>query len=112
MTEGLWTIKFISSLNIWGGGVLVLIEGGRILGGDTGYYYIGTYKHQKDVIEGKADIIRFDPQSVSVFGKMPKFNIEFKGELKNNESEFSATATSRDFPGLSLRIEGNKKEDL
>ena len=112
MVEGLWAIKFVSSLNIWGGGVLVLTKDKRILGGDAGYYYIGTYSKENDEFRGNAKVIQFDPQSVSVFGNSSKFCIMLKGNLKNNDSEFVAVATSPDFPGHSLKVEGIKKADL
>jgi hypothetical protein len=110
MVEGLWTIKFISSLNLWGGGVIVLTKEKRILGGDAGYYYIGSYTVTDNRIEGNADIIRFDPQYISVFGDVSNFRLTFNGILKNNE--FLMTAQSPNFPGYSLKIEGNKKMDL
>ncbi|MGD2095175.1 MAG: hypothetical protein PVH77_09245 [Phycisphaerales bacterium] len=112
MVEGLWVIRFISSLNMWGSGVLVLTKDKRILGGDEGYYYIGTYLTEKNEIRGNANVIQFNTQSVSVFGNSPKFCLMFKGNLKNNDNEFSAVATSPDFPDYSLKIEGVKKADL
>lgn len=110
MIEGLWTVKFISSLNLWGGGVIVLTEGNRILGGDAGYYYIGTYSVTGNQVKGDIDIIQFDPQIMSVFGEISDFHLKFDGTFEDNK--FSATAQSPEFPGYSLKIEGNKKEDL
>ena len=57
MVEGLWTIKFITNVNTWGSGVLVLTKEHRILGGDAGYYYIGTYNMEATKITGKIEII-------------------------------------------------------
>lgn len=42
MFNGLWTVDFISTINRYGKGVLVLSDG-RLLGGDHGFYYSGTY---------------------------------------------------------------------
>jgi hypothetical protein len=110
MVEGLWTIKFISSLNLWGGGVIVMTKERRILGGDTGYYYIGTYTVTGSQIKGDVDIIQFDPQSISVFGETSDFHLTFDGAFEDNK--FSAAAQSPKFPGHSIKIEGNKKADL
>lgn len=110
MFEGLWTIKFISSLNMWGGGVIVLTREGRIIGGDSGYYYIGTCTITGSQINGNIDIIQFDPQSISIFGELSNFQLTFNGTFEDNK--FSATAQSPQFPGYSLKIEGNKKADL
>ena len=110
MIEGLWTIKFITNVNTWGSGVLVLTKGGRILGGDMGYYYIGTYNMVGTKITGKIDIIQFEPQCMSVFGDVSNFQLDFVGSLV--DENFHATANSTSFPGNTLNIEGNKKEDL
>lgn len=45
--NGLWTVEFGSSTGSFGGGVVVLNEG-KILGGDSLYYYEGEY-----VLEGR-----------------------------------------------------------
>jgi hypothetical protein len=110
MIEGLWTVKFISSLNLWGGGVIVLTKEGRILGGDAGYYYIGTCAVTGNQIKGNVDIIQFDPQIISVFGEISNYRLTFDGTFEDNK--FSAIAQSPEFPGHNLRIEGNKKADL
>ena len=52
MIDGLWTVEFISTLNRSGKGVLVL-NNGKIFGGDEGYYYSGTYQTNGNKIEGK-----------------------------------------------------------
>src|SRR5882672_7406653 len=39
--EALWSVRFSSHKGIHGGGVVV-IENGKILGGETGYTYIGS----------------------------------------------------------------------
>jgi len=41
MFNGLWTVEFSSTINRYGRGVLI-INDGRLLGGDDSYYYSGT----------------------------------------------------------------------
>jgi len=40
--EGLWTVEFGSNTGRFGAGVVVFHEG-RVMGGDNGYFYRGTY---------------------------------------------------------------------
>jgi hypothetical protein len=41
--DGLWTIEFGSTAGRFGAGVVVLRDG-IIMGGDNGYFYLGTYE--------------------------------------------------------------------
>ena len=109
MVEGLWAIDFVTNINTWGGGVLVLTPEGRILGGDMGYYYIGKYDIHDDKISGTIDIIQFNPQCVSVFGDVSNFELQFEGSLDSKRNSFDATAESSQFPGGKLVISGRKK---
>jgi hypothetical protein len=74
--EGLWIVRFLepqsSEYNLNGG--VVVIETERVLGGDSGYFYVG------DVGKGDGNswpisvvITRHDPNITSVFGDMNQF---------------------------------------
>lgn len=88
MIEGLWIVKFLGpddpamSLN---GGVLV-IETGRLLGGDSGYVYTGE---AGPLANGRcaADVTvtRHDPNMESVFGNVDQFVL--RGELIVQEAD-------------------------
>ncbi len=109
MFEGLWTVEFISTENRFGRGVLV-INSGRLLGGDNGYYYSGSYQITNNTIEGTVNVTRFDPNIISVFGDINRFSITFSGEI--SEYEFTAGASLINNPEYQIRIVGNKKEDI
>jgi hypothetical protein len=40
--DGLWTVEFGSTNGRFGAGAVVFHEG-RVMGGDNGYFYLGTY---------------------------------------------------------------------
>ena len=110
MFDGLWIIEFRSSLGLFGRGVIVLNKG-RILGGDLGYYYSGRYIITGEKISGEADVIRFDQNSVSVFGgDIGNYSLSFKGKI--DENTFEMDATSESFPDLVMKIKAIKKENL
>jgi len=83
MVNGLWIVEFISTLNRFGFGVIVL-NNGRLLGGDAGYYYSGEYDINDNMIQGKINVIRFDENSISVFGDIDQFSLKFSGQISNN----------------------------
>src|SRR3990167_1716904 len=109
MFNGLWTIEFISTMNRFGAGVLVL-NNGRLLGGDNGYYYLGNYDVNDDNIRGTVAIIRFNKNVVSVFGDIDQFSLTFAGQIKPDSVE--AVASFDNTPDLQIRIICKKKVNL
>jgi T3SS negative regulator,GrlR len=107
--DGLWTVEFTSTINRSGKGVLVFINE-RILGGDEGYYYSGMYKVTNSKVQGHINVVRFDPNTMSVFGDIDQFSVSFSGDI--NASDFKAAATIVNEPKSQISIIGKKKEDL
>lgn len=109
MFNGLWTIEFISTMNRFGAGVLVL-NNGRLLGGDNGYYYLGNYEVKDNNIQGKVAITRFNKNTISVFGDVDQFSLSFAGQIKQDSVE--AVASFDNTSDLKIRIICKKKVDL
>lgn len=109
MVEGLWTIEFNSPIGLFGTGVMVLTEK-RLLGGDAGYYYSGEYTVTDHHIDGKADVVRFNSNSLSVFGDMDSFTLDFHGEI--SENSIVGIASLSDRPESKAQIRCRKKMGL
>jgi len=107
--NGLWTVEFSSTLNLFGTGVVVL-NNTRLLGGDVGYYYSGTYYISGKTIEAKIDVTRFDKNAISVFGNLDQFSLTFTANLSNGE--FNGIASLVGSPDLKLQVRGKKKVDI
>ena len=101
MVEGLWTVVFRAG-QISAGGVVVL-QSGKIIGGDSQYYYIGTYSESGGRITATIRVQAFITNAVSVFG-MPVgfFDLNLAGTINGNQG--SASATTSTFPGLRLNM--------
>lgn len=111
MIDGLWIVEFISSLHRSGKGVIVLNKG-RLLGGDGGYYYSGDYEFAKNRITGTAEVIRYDRNSVSVFGDADQFTLNLEGEIEVEDYSFNAVASIKDCPDYRIQIKGLKRINL
>ena len=109
VVNGLWTVEFLSTFNRAGKGVLVFTNG-RLLGGDAGYYYSGTYTVTGNRIEGKVNVKRYDINSISIFGNMESFAISFAGEINNYS--LSTVGEILDKPQYKIRLIGNKRENI
>lgn len=110
MMNGLWTVHFDSTLNRFGQGVLVLNDG-KLLGGDEGYYYSGTYKVTDSKIYGDINVTRYDSEYKSVIGDLDDFHFNFSGKV-NDDYHFEAVAPVNEKENLYIKIKGNKKVDM
>jgi hypothetical protein len=80
MIDGLWTVEFRGPLGI-GGGVVVLMKG-QVLGGDSGYYYVGSFDEKDDKFNAKVQVKNFMPQSQSVFGGAGDVDLNMTGKVQ------------------------------
>lgn len=83
MIEGLWVAKFLvpSSEEMELNGGVVVIESGRVLGGDSGYFYIGDLEGRGSGIWGLNLVVnRHDPSIYSIFGDVD--TIRLRGEVR------------------------------
>jgi len=109
MVDGLWTVEFIVPQgNRYGRGIVTLKDG-RLLGGDFGYYYTGSYSIIGTRINARARVIKYDPNSVAVFGNIGAYELEFSGEIDDYQLEGVGNIVG--VPNTHIRIVGRKKED-
>ncbi|MGH8057627.1 MAG: hypothetical protein ACREOH_10405 [Candidatus Entotheonellia bacterium] len=81
--EGLWTAEFGTASGMLNGGVVVL-ESGRILGGDSGYYYTGKYSISGDTLSGDLRATHYYGPGVTAFGDSASmFTIELTGKINS-----------------------------
>src|SRR5260370_22162303 len=64
--EGLWTAEFGSSIGIFGGGAVVFRDG-RIMGGDSTYYYTGEDSLRGNTLNITLTVSPFIEGAESVF---------------------------------------------
>ena len=109
MFNGLWTVEFTSTINRYGRGVLVLNEN-RLLGGDDGYYYSGTLNITGNSINATIEVIRYDENSISVFGDISHFQLNINGAI--DEYQFRAIGTIADMPQVEIKVIGTKRNGV
>ncbi len=103
--DGFWTAKFTSE-QISGSGVVVFVNG-KVFGGETGFYYLGTYDADDRVLKARIVVRNFDPNMPSGFGIPGDYKIEVSAMLQGEVMAGTAVVTG--FPQYSLGIRLTKK---
>jgi hypothetical protein len=107
--EGLWTAEFGSSVGIFGGGVVVFREG-KIMGGDNGYFYLGTYKLNGNTLQATINVEPFIEGIESAFKTLgQKFTLELVGTLVD-EKRIIAQGHPKEMPQFSLGVKLTKRD--
>lgn len=106
MRDGIYHVRFSSSVGRTGEG-LVVMKQGSANGGDTGYLYTGQFNVNGDALSGRLHIKRWNPGQVSVFGPLEKFDLSLSGKMDTGGKNFSVSGTVSGQPGLTISISGS-----
>ena len=86
--EGLWTARFghYDAPNTWENGGVVVIESGRIFGGDSGTYYLGSVVLDGKSFDANFTVTIYDRERyITAFGNFETpIEVSAKGERKGN----------------------------
>lgn len=121
MLEALWSMNFTSNLGLIGCGVVV-IETGRILGGDSLMIYIGDYEFKNDIMSARIHVKKYadipsnadiSPNigSVSVMG-LDDFNLNVKGSLSTDSETLTLEGHVVGNPSLKITINATRRANL
>jgi T3SS negative regulator,GrlR len=108
MIEGLWIVQY-EGLQGNGGGVAVFING-RVLGGDTGYTYEGTYDLRGDTLTALVHVSNFLPNIPNVLGVIGDFDLQIQAPLRGGVIQGAMSLVGR--PGISVAVRLTKKSAL
>ena len=108
MIEGLWIVQY-EGLQGNGGGGAVFVNG-KVLGGDTGYTYEGTYTLQGNTVTARVHVSNFLPNVPNVLGVVGDFDLEIKAPVTDNVIRGTAGLVGR--AGMSVALRLTKKSSL
>lgn len=108
MIEGLWIVQY-EGLQGNGAGVAVFVNG-RVLGGDAGYTYEGTYSVQDKFVTARVRVSNFLPNVPSVLGFVGDFDLEIQAPLNGDVIQGAMSLTGHPEIGIAVRL--TKKADL
>lgn len=104
MKDGIYHVKFASTMGAAGEG-LVVIKGGSVNGGDAGYLYQGALDSDAGgQLRGQLQVQRWNAGHVSVFGPLGNFALNLSGHAANDV--FTVNGGVAGQPGLKITISG------
>jgi len=104
--EGFWTVQF-TGIQGWGAGVVTLVNG-QVLGGDSGFMYIGTYTEKGNTMNAKIHVKQHVAGVWNVMGQS-ELELDLDGTLNGNVINVTAT-----IPRTPMKLNGTltKRLDL
>jgi hypothetical protein len=108
MIQGLWIVQY-EGIQGNGGGAAVFVNG-KVLGGDTGYTYIGTYTEKDGKVIAHVRVGNFLPGIPNVLGVVGDFDLDINGQMASNVIKGVGSVAGR--PGASVNLKLTKKADL
>jgi hypothetical protein len=103
--EALYVVEFadiVAPGTMRNGGVVVL-ETNRVLGGDSGYYYVGNYTAKDRHVEATVRIVKHNPSWGNVFGDAARsFTVKMQGTVNNGVMNGHMERVDR--PGMQLLV--------
>jgi hypothetical protein len=107
--NGIYFVNFKSTMHDGMGG-LVVVDSGRIHGGDTSYLYKGVYKLDGNIIKSSIQVEHYRGEQLSVFGPIKKFNLSLVGSSTGDSFELKGYLVED--PSMHFAAKGKKVSDL
>jgi hypothetical protein len=107
MLDGLWIVQYHGPAGV-GGGVVVFTKG-QVLGGDSGFAYVGSYEEKGDVLKARVSATQFDPNITSVLGVPGNHDLLIEGKIKNDTIEGTGALVTHPDSKIVVRLRRHHK---
>lgn len=102
MVEGFWIVQYEGVAG--NGGGVVMFMNSRVLGGDTGYVYTGTYKSDGNNVRARVNVRNFLPQVPSVLGYVGDFELQIAATVNGQNMRGTASLVGQDGAGIAVKL--------
>lgn len=109
MLEALYGAEFSSNRGAMGYG-FVVVETGRILGGDSSFVYVGNYEVENGTLKAGIQCTNDRHQLESIFGNIDTFNLQVEGKPEHNE--FTLKGYVVENPALTITVKLTRRAEL
>jgi hypothetical protein len=105
--DGLWIVQYHGPGGV-GGGVVVFTKG-LVLGGDSGFAYVGSYEEKGDALKAKVSVAQFDPNIPSVLGIPGNHDLLIEGKIKDDTIEGTGALVTHPDSKIVVRLRRHHK---
>jgi hypothetical protein len=106
--DGLWTAEFGTNVGMFGGGVVVF-ENGKVMGGDSNYFYIGEYTLLEPAFKAVIKVSPFLPGVETVFKtEGHDITLDLEGSLTGTDRAV-AQGKAREVPDVKFGVKLTKR---
>jgi len=105
----MYGIEFVSNANDGGYGVVVL-ETGKILGGDSSFVFVGSYKTENGIVCADVKCTNDRNMLQSIFGDIKEFNLHLEG--KPDLKEFTLRGHMIENPAMKIAVKLTRRAEL
>lgn len=102
MVEGFWVVQFEGMQG--GGGGVVFLAKGKVLGGDSGYLYMGTYEADQQTIKARVSVTNFIPGVGNVLGVNGDFELALTGAIEGDSIKGTASLIQPAGVGIAVKL--------
>jgi hypothetical protein len=110
MLEALWSVEFISSPTLRQSAGVVVLESSKAFGGDSGYFYVGSYQIVHDVLKAEVKVTHYFGPLNSVFGPHEEFTLKLEGKIADRTFSLRGHLVER--PDQKITVQLTKRADL
>jgi hypothetical protein len=102
MVDGFWLVQY-EGIQGGGGGVVFLAKG-KVLGGDSGYAYFGTFNEANGSINAQIKVQSFLPGVPNVLGLIGDFELELDATVEGDVARGTATLLHQNGVGIAVKL--------
>lgn len=107
MVSGIYEVRFRSSTQDFGGG-LVVVKDGSVNGGDANFLYTGTFDAQQDNAKAVISVDKWKPGNTSIVA-IDHFKADFDGIITNDAIKLSGSVQGHS--NLQITVTGRRVGD-
>ena len=111
MKPGIYHVKFSTPASHNTGEGLAVLQDGKVNGGDSGYFYQGSYEVVDSKVTAKLHVERWNPVIPSIFGSFREFDLNLAGQTPSDFSLFYVEGRVIQFPQSRIMINGRRLAD-
>jgi hypothetical protein len=108
MIDGLWIVQYHGPGGV-GGGVVVFTKG-QVLGGDSGFAYVGTYEEKGDTVKARVSTTQFDHNVPSILGIPGNHDMLIEGKI--NGEKIDASGALAAYPDTKIVVQLSRHHKL